>query len=428
MATATETKTKSVDEQLGDLRKEFTDFAGNVTKAVEQLNRPDVRMHAGKGTVGYWDPDSAQEVKTAVRSDGRFKTIPRGFDPSYKNEEFKSAGQYYHELIRQPAEWEKKCAAIKDRCKAIQGMSTQVGADGGSWVLPEFSNEIIDDVYSNPIWAGTDGYTLSGNNLTFKANAETSRANGSRHGGLRGYWRPEGGSLTASLPRTRDVSLKLNNLSVLVYLTNDLIEDAGPALGQYVSRKAAEEFEFMLGDAVFNGNGVGMPLGILNCPDLVSIAAESGQLAATIYAENIDKMWARRRVGGNYAFFHNQDCIPQLDQLSQSVGTGGVALYRPTEGIAGAAPQMLKTAPRVETEFNATLGTAGDIILAALGKYITISKGGVMQTASTHVQFLTDQLALKFTMRVDGRSAYVSPLTPFKGSNTQGYFLALATR
>lgn len=82
----------------------------------------------------------------------------------------------------------------------------------------------------------------------------------------------------------------------------------------------------------------------------------------------------------------------------------------------------------METEFNSTVGTVGDILLADLSQVLSITKGGVSQMASTHVEFLSDQTALKFTMRLDARPWDDTPLTPYKGSATQSAFVCLETR
>ena len=310
----------------------------------------------------------------------------------------------------------------------MQGMSEQVGADGGFMVYPEFAKGILERVYQNNIWGQTDNYTVGGNSLIFTRNAETSRANGSRHGGVRGYWVAEGGELTKSKPTFKQVALRLKKLAVLVYLTDEVIEDTGTALEDYVTRCAAAEFNFMLGDAVFNANGAGQPLGFLNAGSLVSITKETGQAADTIVAENIDKMWQRRAVGGSYQWYHNQDCGAQLDSLGFDVGQGGTPLYRQNNSIAQAAPQTLKGVARVETEFNPTVGDQGDIALCDFGQYLTISKGGITQDASIHVEFLTDQTAIRFIMRVDGRPWEDTAITPYKGTNTQSAYIVLDDR
>lgn len=424
-ASATIDTSEKLIGAIGELQK----MGANLKEAVDNLNTPQYKAHAGDGTLGLWEGVETVTVTPAKNQDGsprEWKSkvrMPKG----YKNN-FKSFSQFLREGYR--AHESKACGDFNSRyedCyKAVQGMSLQEGASMGYMVMPEFNQQIIDRMYDNDIWSRTDQYVVN-NNMVFMVNAETSRANGSRHGGLRGYWLDEATSLTKSKPTLRKVDLSLKKLAVLVYLTEELIADGGPAVEQYVSRKAADEFQFMLGDSVFNGNGAGQPLGILNSPGLLSITKEAGQAAATIVTENIDKMWARRYTSGNYSWYHNQDCGPQVERLSQDIGTSGVVLNRPN-GIYGASTQTLKGAPRVETEFNATLGTTGDLILADLSKFITINKGGINQAYSTHVEFLTDQLAIKFTLRVNGKSPETSPTTPYKGSNTQASFITVETR
>lgn len=323
---------------------------------------------------------------------------------------------------------------FRDRCikhyAAVQGMSEGVGADGGYLVMPEFATGIIDRVYNNDLWGRTDNYSVTGNNLTFLANSETSRATGSR--GLRGYWlQGEGATLTKSKPTFREVTLKLVKLGVLVYLTQELLDDSGSALEQYISRKAAEEFNFMIGDAIINGTGVGQPLGILNYPSLVSVAKETGQTAATIQTENVEKMYARfymPNISG-LTWYHNQDILPQLNTMSLGIGTAGVPTYLPPGGLSVAPYGMLKGRPLQPIEFAATLGTQGDLIAADLGQTLSISKGGIAQAMSMHLEFLTDQMAVRFIMRLNAGPWETAPLTPYKGtSNTQSSQVVLDTR
>lgn len=422
----------AVEKQISELAKQGATLTEAVDSIKKSLEQPDLsrlgRPHAGEGTLGYWG--EGETVVVDVPSDGpkplakSLRKLPKG----YKNSHWKSAGEFYREGYaahknQSAGEFKAKHESV---FKAVQGMSAQEGASAGYMVMPEFNQQIIERLYDNDIWQRTDGYTVN-NNMVFLANAETSRANGSRHGGMRGYWVDEGATITKSKPTMRRIELSLKKLAVVVYLTNELLEDT-TGLEQYIARKAAEEFKFMLGDSVFNGTGVQQPLGILGSPALLSITKEVGQGAGTLLAGNIDKMFARRHVSGTYAWYHNQDCGPQLDNLAMDLGTGGLALYRPQDGIAGVAPQMLKGVPRVETEFNATCGTVGDLVLGDLKQYLSISKGGITQAVSTEVEFLTDQTAVRFTMRVNGRPWEASPLTPFKGSNTQSSFLVVETR
>lgn len=313
---------------------------------------------------------------------------------------------------------------------AVQGMSEGIGSDGGYTVMPEFNMNIIDRVYSNPLWEMTDNYTVSGNNMTFLANAETSRATGSRHGGLRGYWLSEGSTVTSSKPTLREVSIKLAKLGVVVYLTQELLDDGGSALQEYVARKAAEEFNFLIGDALVNGTGAGQPLGMLNAPSLISIAKESGQSAATLQTENLTKMYSRFYAPnyGSAVWLRHQDVAPQLMTLTLGIGAAGVATYMPPGAMSSMPYENIIGRPALVTEFNATLGTQGDVLLCDMGQILSISKGGVAQAVSTAVQFLSDQIAIRFIIRINATPWENAAITPYKGSNTQGNFITLDSR
>ena len=418
-----------------------------MTKTLADLGKPHLperRDEQGRVTSFYEETDETVEFRVGNSRDAQrrksYRQLRKANEKQLRSSgytpwgEFKSFGDYVKSGLAgsKSGAWEARNEKHfgPTLYKAIQGMSEATGADGGVTVIPEFSNQIIDRIYSNDLWAGTDNYTVSGNNMTFLANAETSRATGSRHGGLQGYWMAEGGSITKSKPTFREVSLKLVKLGVVVYLTDELLADTSQALEQYVGRKAGEEFNFMIGDALVNGTGVGQPLGMLAAPSLVSVAKET-QGAATLFPENIVKMYSRFYAPNlpNSVWLHNQDIGPQLDLMTLGIGAAGIAVYMPPNGLADAPFGTLRGRPLKPTEFNATLGTQGDIILADLGQILSISKGGIAQAVSMHLEFLTDQMALRFTMRLNARPWESAPITPYKGaSNTQSNFVTLDVR
>jgi HK97 family phage major capsid protein len=425
---------------IDELTKQVSELTGTVKSLASKPDFSGVHRDDQGRVTGEWSESDDSVTIVSGREDlrgpraGRYdarasmKSLRKqGYQPWG---EFKSLGDF----VRSGFEGHQS-AGFRDRCKAhfkaIQGMSETVGSDGGFAVMPEFNHNIFQHVYANDLLASTDGYTVGGNNMTFLANAETSRANGSRHGGLRGYWTGEGQTITSSKPTTREVQLKLQKLAIVVYLTDELIADSAQALEQYVVRKASDEFNFMIGDALFNGDGVGKPLGILNAPSLLAIAAESGQTSTTIVAANIIKMQNRffAPYFGNSNWYLNQDCMQQLMQLTLATGTySGQLVYMPPTGLAQNPYGTLGGRPLKPIEFAGTLGSQGDICLADLSQVLSISKGGINQATSMHVEFLTDQLALRFTMRMNAIPWENSPITPFKGSNTQSSFVAVAAR
>jgi HK97 family phage major capsid protein len=271
--------------------------------------------------------------------------------------------------------------------------------------------------------------SANSNRLVINGVDETSRVAGSRWGGIRGYWAAEAAEKTKSDPKFKRLTLSLNKMIGLCYATDELLQDAA-ALGSVLMQGFSEEFNFMVDEAILRGSGAGQPLGILNASCLVSVAAETGQDSTTIVAQNIMNMYARlyNRSRPNAVWLINQDCLPQLMQLSIPVGTGGIPLWIAGNSLAGQPYNTLLGRPVIECEHCSTLGTVGDIMLVDLGQYLFIEKGGIQSASSIHVRFVYDETAFRFVWRVDGQPAWTNDLTPAHGSNDVSPFVALATR
>lgn len=317
--------------------------------------------------------------------------------------------------------------------KAASGLSEGMPEDGGFLVQTDHVTELLQRTYENAVLAPRCRkfpISANANSMTINANAETSRANGARWGGIRLYWENEADQHSASKPALRKMRLNLHKVSGLYYATDELLADSS-ALESWVSQGFAEEFAFEIDKAILSGTGAGQPLGILNAACLVSVSAETGQAATTIVAENVVKMWSRlwARSRQNAIWLYNQDIEPQLHTMVLNVGTGGVPLYMPAGGLSGQPYATLYGRPCVAIEQASTLGTVGDIVLADMSQYLLADKGGMQSASSVHVRFLYDEMTYKFTYRVDGMPSWNSALTPYTGSgNTLSPFVALATR
>jgi len=315
--------------------------------------------------------------------------------------------------------------------KAIVGNSEGIPADGGFLVQTDFATQLLEKVFVNSdIVRRVYRMPVSANSNAMKipAVADDSRADGSRSGGIRAYWLGEGATKTPSYTSFKQISLELKKLVGYTTCTDELLEDA-PALGSWIQRAFASEFDFKLADAIINGDGAAKPLGILNAPCLVTVTAETGQGASTIVAENIIKMWASRfgPNTGNYVWLINQNIEPQLYTMALAVGTGGVAVYMPAGGLSGVPYGQLFGKPVIPCEQAASLGTAGDIILADLSQYVMIDKGSMQSASSIHVNFATDQTAFRFVYRCDGQPLWSNYLTPYKGTTSyQSPFVVLS--
>lgn len=303
-------------------------------------------------------------------------------------------------------------------------------ADGGFLVPPEFANTIWARLYANDLLSRTTKMTCSGNTLAIPAIDETSRVDGSRFGGVLSYWQNEAAQFAESKPKFRRIDLNLKKLTALCFVTDEILSDAFVNLEGYMFNLFAMELAFRVGDSLINGDGVGKPLGILRSPCLITVAAEVGQGASTILTENVVKMAARLYAPywKNAVWLANQDISPQLHLLTLGVGTGGVVTYLPPGGLSSSPYGTLYGRPVIHTEFNPTLGAVGDLLLCDPSQVVTLSKGGAEQASSMHLRFDYDELAFRVIMRIDGNHFWQSALTPFKGTATQGPYVALAAR
>jgi HK97 family phage major capsid protein len=318
--------------------------------------------------------------------------------------------------------------------RAISGMSVSVPSDGGFMVQTEFTTALLQKLWETGILIskcthipiGPDADGLEGPFID-----ETSRATGSRWGGVQVYRTAEAVQATAKQPKLGKFEIRLEDLKGLAYITNRLLRDA-TALEAWVSRGFLEEFGFVIDDEIIRGTGAGQCLGILNSPALITVTKETGQAAATIVYENLTKMYARLlgKLRNDAVWFYNQEIEPQLFTLGLTLGTGGAPVFLPAGGASAQPYNTLFGKPMIPIEQDSQLGTVGDIMFMNLGEYIIIDKGGIEAAQSMHVRFIYDEMTFKWTYRINGMPAppWKIPLTPYKGANTLGPFVVLGAR
>lgn len=315
---------------------------------------------------------------------------------------------------------------------AASGLNETVGSDGGFLVQQDFVPELMMATEAASILAPKcRPQPISANANSIKINGvdETSRATGSRQGGIRFYTADEADEATKSKPKFRKIELNLHKHIGLCYLTEELLADAA-ALEGYIKAMFPSEAAFLVDDLIFRGSGAGEALGILNSGALVTQDKEAAQKADTIMAQNVIKMSSRIFASSylNANWYINQMCIPELMQMSIAVGTGGQLVYVPAGGISGAPYGTLLGRPVIPIEQASALGDVGDIVLADLSGYILARKGGLRTETSIHVRFLQDEQVMKFVLRIDGQPLRATPLTPYKGTPTLSHFVALQSR
>lgn len=318
--------------------------------------------------------------------------------------------------------------------QAAAGMNESTPAEGGFLVQGDVAEGLLQRTYDtgeilslmpNPIEISSNSNRVSINGID-----ESSRANGSRFGGVQAFWSNEAGTVTATKPKFRKVELVLNKLIGLCYATDEMVADAA-VMDSVINNIFPQEFSFRIEDALFNGTGNGQPLGFFNSPALIVVAKEAAQAANTVLAANVMKIWSRcwGRSRKQAVWTMDQSIEPQLYQMTITTGTGiSTPIYLPPGGLSGSPYGTLFGRPVIPTEYNASLTNQGDISLADFSQMAFARKSLMQAASSMHVNFTTDEMAFRFTMRLDAQPSWNVPLTPKNGGPTLSPFVTLQAR
>lgn len=320
----------------------------------------------------------------------------------------------------------KRAGTVGEIDKRFQNVAYEkTGEDGGFLVPEEIGQSIVKKLESNEsLMAGTTSFKVSGNALTLQLD-ESQPWNQ----GVQAYWTAEGATIAGSKPSFTQASWRLQKLAALVTATDELLDDA-TALESYIKSAAPAAIMHKLNSSIISGNGAGKPQGIINSPFTVTVAAEGGQAADTIVARNIIKMYSRMipSARANAAWYMNAQCEAQLmtmvddndnfiylapgSQMNQS--PYGLLLGRPVYPLMSGIP---------------ALGDLGDIIFADLKYYYMIEKAvGVKSASSIHLNFDKELTSFRFSLRVDGKCPFKTPVTTEFGAHQMSAFVQLAAR
>lgn len=419
------------DEELDEiesLNDEFDEIVANIERReriVAQADRASRLMDAGQRRVPAHDPADPDEVDdeaaaSAARAQASASDRRRGGDGggarshrvSVRNNleldpkrGFAHLGEFALAVHKA-----SKPSGFVDPRLTIMGAPTTVstetqGADGGFAVPPDFRESIAEKITGDASLLGrTNMDTTSRNSITQPLD-ETSPWDSTN--GIQAAWGDELAQLSQSKMQLKESTLRLNKLTALVPVTEELLED-GPMIDGYLRRKTPVKMNQKINEAIVRGDGVGKPLGLLNAGAVVTVAAESGpQTADTIVAENIVKMWSRMPAANrmNAVWLANQDIEPQLLLLKLEGSSGGVfPLYLPPGGLSASPYGTIMGRPVIPCESCSVLGDAGDLIFVDLMEYQTaIKSSGIRVDVSMHLWFDYDTMAYRFIFRVAGQ-------------------------
>lgn len=363
---------------------------------------------------------------------GGSSRIQVGEDPSM---EFRSFGEFLCSVANatdRTKEADPRLLYQHKKQAAASGLNMSTPSEGGFLLQTQFSTALLEAAMEEsvlmtkcrniPIGEGFDG-------LEAPYIDEKSRATGSRLGGVQVFRNHEATAVTAKKPTFGKLDLRLEEITGLAYITNRLLRNF-PALESIVTMGFASEFGFKIDDEIVRGSGAGECLGYLNSNSLVSIDKETSQAADTVVTNNILKMRAAMPAKNrrNGIWLVNSELEPQIQTLTIDVGTGGVPVWVPANGLADDPFDRILGRPLVPIEQASAPGDLGDISFVDLTQYILITQGALQTATSMHVQFLTDEMTFRFKYLVNGQPVPSTSKTPYKGTQEKSPFITLKAR
>lgn len=249
---------------------------------------------------------------------------------------------------------------------------------------------------------------------------------GSVYGGMVAYWGEEGAMLQDSSPKFGRIDLEARKLTGLSAVPNELLQDSIVSFSALIERLWPSALAFSEDNAFMTGNGVGMPLGFRGAGNTASVAV-ARTTSNQIKYPDIVAMYAQMLPSslGNAIWTCAPDALPQLLQMSLSVGTGGNSVF--VVNATAAAPMTIFGRPLIVSEKASALGQRGDLAFTDLSYYLIGDRQTMTADSSTDYMFGADKTTFRIIQRVDGRPWLKTAITPANGStNKLSPFIELA--
>lgn len=308
----------------------------------------------------------------------------------------------------------------------------ETGVQGEYLIPTEYASGLLDfNQESNDFLQYVTKFQLKGNSYSHPSYTNKNRTSANFFGGVVSYWVEEGNAPTASDMKFGKINFRLHDLAMLIPVTNDMIEDSPQAVAGMINYAFKSRLAYDMENQLFNGNGAGQPLGILNSGALVTQTKKTSQVAATIVSENLIGMRnllpkeSKRNAIWVYAptvATEVQNCKVGASDFPAFIPAGGMSANQTLDTILGR--------PAFESEhLSAALGTTKDIVLFDPTQYAIAYKALAGQVeSSTHLYFDSNKTAFRMVFRIDGQPLWDTYITPANGSIYKSPFVLLATR
>lgn len=233
-------------------------------------------------------------------------------------------------------------------------------------------------------------------------------------GGFQMTWgTPEDQALAQTGMNFRDVVLTAWPLGGVVYASNTFLADA-VGVEAWLTRLFGNGAAWYQDYAFFQGNGVSKPQGMIAAPGAVKVTRGTGGAVKAADVQSMMTKMLPSAYDDGLVWFCHPTVIAQFNNTNFP---GWVANY----------DLQMYGRPIIPTGKCSTLGTQGDLILAAPSLYIIGERlqFEIMVSPEEPTGYKNNQSAIRVYSRVDGQPATAAPITLADGSSTAAPFVVL---
>ncbi len=393
---------------MGDYKNAVgTDAGGNVLFPGDRVTTP-------KG-------DGVVDMRTA------YNTVSVKLDDSNASGEHFAAfpaGQLRKKALSKRAKIKALGDLMKERVITKAALTEVAGSTGGYLVPDELAMDIDAGFLEQSFFAQRAHVQPMVSRECRKPilDVTASHANGTSPmlGGIQLSWMVDGVALTPTNQKYEQMTLVARNLQGLIYVSNQLVQDGGEALGAHLMLTASQALAWSVDYACFNGNGVQQPQGVLTAGASYQLPRGS---AGVISQQDIANMVAHLFP----ASFVRACWCCSLSALTDIANLSTYMANRNADSSQGAwLCGTLFGRPVFVTEKLPVLGTPGDLVLIDPYLYVLGSRAISLDwSGDTPQGFFNQQTIFRLIWRGDAKPSVSGTATLQDGSTVAGAFVVL---
>ena len=211
----------------------------------------------------------------------------------------------------------------------------------------------------------------------------------------------EGAQFAVSDPTFANITLRAHKIGTLVVASRELVEDTGIDLQGFLGAQIGIALGTAANNLLTNGTGTVQPNGIINAAG--TVAGRTGGTGVTGSFTGDDLIALMHSVDSLYTAQPGAGFLMSRSTLGAARALKGAEgyLFQPFAGVG--TPGELLGFPVYENPYVPAVGTAAkSVMFGHIGAYITRVVGGIEIVRSDEAYFLTDQIAWRASIRLDG--------------------------